>query len=292
MSVPSVPADVIAIAPDAAQAPPAPAASTCAGCGRELLGDFCHACGERRLRADEMTLRAFVRDVASEVADLDSRAYRSARALLTRPGFLTAEWVAGRRRAYVGPLKLFLISFAAILLASSLRPRAPLEESARTLDGSWMGGMADALAARAGLSRVETLERLNSITLSHLSWLSVLIPVVLAAVLVLVFKRRRRGYVEHLVFATHVSTVYFVLGIAVMPVQSLMKTQPLVAQALSVLVLGVMWVYVWRAVTCVYGDRGWRAGLRAAVVLVGINLGQGVAGLLAFGTATLSLLYL
>lgn len=289
----SVPADLIAIAPDVAQAPPVASASTCAGCERELLGDFCHACGERRLRAEEMTLRAFVRDVASEVADLDSRAYRSARGLLTQPGFLTAEWVAGRRRAYVGPLKLFLISFAAILLASSLRPRGRLEESARTLDGSWMVGAVDALAGRLGLSRVDALERLNTTMLGHLSWLSVLIPVVLAAVLAVIFVRRRRGYVEHLVFATHVSAFYLILGISVIPVQLLAKGQPRALMlAMDAVVIGVMWVYLWRAVTRVYGDRGWRAALRAGLVLVGVNVGQGVAGLLAFATATLSLLYL
>ena len=119
---------------------------------------------------------------------------------------------------------------------------------------------------------------------------TIVLPAV-TSVLALVFKRRGRGYVEHLVFATHVSTVYFVLGIAVIPVQSLMKIQPAVAQGLSVLMMGLMWVYLWHAVACVYGDRRWRAGLRAALVLLGINVDQGVAGLFALGTATLSLLY-
>jgi hypothetical protein len=296
MSVPTpaVHASGVTDATDTAQAPaPAAGADLCAACGRALLGDFCHGCGERRLRADEMTLRAFVRDMASEVADLDSRAYRSLRLLFTRPGLLTAEWIAGRRRAYLGPLKLLVIAFAVLLLASSLLDRRPTTDMVRRLDGSWIGRAIEGLAGRLGLSRVETLERLNDAALSHLSWLSMLVPVVLAGVLAVVFVRRRRGYVEHLVFAAHTSAFYFILGLTIRVQQPAANPLPEVLQrAITVLVVGVTWAYLWRAITRVYGDRGWRAGLRSAVVVIGLNLAQMVATLLAFCTAALSLLYL
>ena len=293
MSVPTPHASGVTDATDTAQAPaPAAGADICAACGRALLGDFCHACGERRLRADEMTLRGFVRDTASEVADLDSRAYRSLRLLFTRPGFLTAEWIAGRRRAYLGPLKLLVIAFAVLLVASSLLHQRATADTVRRFDGSWIGGAIEGLAGRLKLSRVETLERLNDAALSHLSWLSMLVPVVLAGVLALVFARRRRGYVEHLVFAAHTSAFYFILGLA-LRVQPLADPLPQVLQrAITALLVGVTWAYLWRAITRVYGDRGWRAGLRSAVVVIGLNLAQMVATLLAFCTAALSLLYL
>lgn len=290
MSVPAAPGPAT---PDAAQAPSPQAAAACAACGSALLGDFCHACGEQRVRPEEMTLRAFVRDVASEVLDLDSRAYRSLRYLLARPGFLTAEWVAGRRRAYLGPLKLYLAVFAVLLLAGSVLTRPPTAEAAASADGTWMGGLVRALAGRAGTSAQETLERLNATALSHLSWLSLLIPVLLAAVLALVFARRGRGYVEHLVFAAHAAAFNLILGLFLLPVQPLLKSRPAIGLPLmALLTFGVMWVYLWRAVTRVYGDGGWRGGVRAAVVLLGFNFAQAVVAVLAAGTATLSLLYL
>lgn len=292
MSAPAVPAIPIPATPDAA--PPASAAQpgACAACGGALLGEFCHACGERRLRPDEMTLRAFVRDVASEVADLDSRAARSLRALLTRPGLLTAEWVAGRRRAYLGPLKLFLAAFAAILLVGRLLTRPVSAESERALDASWAGGVVSAVASRLEIPQAEALQRLNATALSHLSWLSVFIPVGLAAVLALVFLRRRRGYVEHLVFAAHASAFFFILGMGMLLMQRLAGGDTRVGQVLGGMVIAAMWVYLWRAVARVYGDRGWGAALRAGLLVIGYNLAQGVAGLLALGTATLSMLYL
>ena len=265
----------------------------CASCGAALQGEYCHACGERRMRPDELTLRAFARDVASEVGDLDSRAVRSIRYLMTRPGFLTAEFLAGRRRAYVGPLKLFLFSFAAMLVVDQLFSRPVMEEAVRQVNGSWLGGQLHVLAARLGTSEVDALERLNATAISHYSWISLLIPVLMGAVVALVLARRRSGYVGHLVFSAHVATFYFILAILAHPLELLARAYPAVAAPLLGLVMvGGTWVYLWLAVGRVYDARGWRGGALAAVLLAGFNLAQGVAGLLAVGTAALALLYL
>ncbi|HEU4882157.1 MAG TPA: DUF3667 domain-containing protein [Longimicrobium sp.] len=289
MSAPALPA----ILPDAAAPAPAASSDACASCGAALLGDFCHACGERRVQPDELTLRAFAREVASEVGDLDSRTYRSLRLLITRPGFLTAEFVAGRRRAYLGPLKLFLAAFAAILVASSVVARRPADDAVARMNGSWMGGIVDAIAARQGVSSAQAVERLNATAVSHLSWLSLLVPLILAGAVALVFARRRHGYVEHLVFALHVATFSFVMGIFTLPMEPLAQRRPAIGiPLLAALSLGVMGFYLWRAVARVYGDDGWRGGWRAGVLLVGFSLAQSVAGGLAMVTATLALLYL
>lgn len=293
MSAPAVPVHAFAAASDSTPASSAAVAGTCTACGGALLGDFCHACGERRLRPDEMTLRAFARDVASEVGDLDSRAARSLRYLVTRPGFLTAEFVAGRRRAYLGPLKLFIAAYAGVLLVDRLLSRPLTEEAAAAVQASWAGGIVNAVGARRGTSRVETLEQLAATSASHLSWLSLLIPVMLAAVLALVFARRGRGYVEHMVFAAHAATFSLLLELLVTPLEPVIVTRPAVAVPLIMLLtLGLMWLYLWRAVARVYGDVRWRGAWRAGVLVLGFTMAQSVAGLLATATATLSLLYL
>lgn len=293
MSIPALPLHGTSVVSPAASPSAVPAPGACAACATALHGEYCHACGERRIHPDELTLGAFVRDVAAEVADLDSRTYRSIRYLLLRPGFLTTEFLAGRRRDYVGPLKLFLAFFAVMLVAGKVFSRAATADDVRQIDGSWTAGIVDAVAARLRTTRTDAMERMNEATLAHVSWLSVLIPLVLGMVVALVFLRRRRGFVAHLVFATHLATFYFAVGIVVLPLRPLAEAYPVAGvAAIGVLTVGVSMLYLWRAVACVYGDSGWRAGIRAAALLLGLNLAQGVAGILAAGTATLALLYL
>lgn len=61
----------------------------------------------------------FMQDLVRVLFELDGRAYRTVGYLLTKPGFLTREYFAGRRQSYTPPLRLFLvISIGLFLLIS------------------------------------------------------------------------------------------------------------------------------------------------------------------------------
>ena len=95
------------------------ASDTCASCGAVSTGEFCSVCGERRAGAHDLSVRRVAGDLVEAVTTLDSRAYRSFRRLVTRPGFLTAELAAGRRQRYLAPIHLFvLVNLVYFLIAS------------------------------------------------------------------------------------------------------------------------------------------------------------------------------
>src|SRR5262245_26017273 len=89
----------------------------CASCDAELSGRrFCGACGERKLGRDDYSLLQFVKHALHEVTNLDAKALRSAIALLARPGLLTSEFLAGRRRKYLKPMTVFVLTNVAFFL--------------------------------------------------------------------------------------------------------------------------------------------------------------------------------
>ncbi len=61
----------------------------------------------------------FMREAAGRYVALDGRLWRTLGALVFRPGFLTREYLAGRRRRYIRPARLFLV--ASLLLFAVLR---------------------------------------------------------------------------------------------------------------------------------------------------------------------------
>jgi hypothetical protein len=99
-----------AVAADSAD----PAESNCRNCGTPLQGDFCYNCGQKESTCDHDFL-----DLAGDLFVWDSRFWRTLIALLIKPGFLTAEYIAGRKARYMPPLRLYLvISFFMFLLLS------------------------------------------------------------------------------------------------------------------------------------------------------------------------------
>ena len=71
---------------------PEGAQTVCANCGVALAGDYCHGCGEKRPDARDISVKHFVAEAAGELTSVEhSKLWRTLRALLFKPGLLTAE---------------------------------------------------------------------------------------------------------------------------------------------------------------------------------------------------------
>src|SRR4029077_7772866 len=90
---------------------PTPGMERCVSCDASLSGPYCSRCGERALEPDALTLRHFlVHTVAHELLHLDGALWRTLQLLFVRPGRLSLEYAAGRRRPYINPFRLLLIA--------------------------------------------------------------------------------------------------------------------------------------------------------------------------------------
>ena len=106
----------------------------CRNCGALAAGAYCPECGqETHLRLP--TLREFLREAAGRYVALDGRFWRTLIALSFRPGRLTREYFAGRRRRYVRPARLFLvlsIALFALLRFTGEPPQLVDQDAARS----------------------------------------------------------------------------------------------------------------------------------------------------------------
>jgi Protein of unknown function (DUF3667) len=97
-------------------------AAICRNCGAPAPDKFCPSCGQEtdtRLP----TLRKFMHDATGRLISFDSRLWRTLFALVAKPGFLTREYLGGRRRRYLRPTRLYLVM--SLLLFAVLRLEVP-----------------------------------------------------------------------------------------------------------------------------------------------------------------------
>ncbi len=90
----------------------------CRNCGSELSGPYCSQCGQK-----DKDVHIPVKELASELVEIipafDERLFKTIRPLFMRPGFLTLEYLSGKRKQFLSPFKLyFFISFVFFLAGS------------------------------------------------------------------------------------------------------------------------------------------------------------------------------
>ena len=272
---------------------------TCRNCGAPVDGAYCAACGqETALRLP--TLREFLREAAGRYVALDGRFWRTMFALLARPGFLTREYLAGRRRRYIRPARLYL--FATLIFFAVTRllvgpidifeVHADTPEEAKYLspDKGFNVQMGeDAFGSLElqkrwnrfnNLSRSDKAEQLGEGMLRYAPYaLFVLLPA-FALLLKLVYLGRRRRYPrrprlygEHLVFAAYDHAFVFVAATIM-----LLLLGRAMALTIGVWVVGL---YLLLSMRSVYGGPWIGLLLRAFVLFVSymVLVGLATAGL-------------
>jgi hypothetical protein len=82
--------------------------ANCVGCGAAVTGRYCAACGEHA-ELHDYSMKHFVEEVLETTAHVDGRVFGSFRSLLTQPGQLAADFLAGRRKTQMGPVQMFVV---------------------------------------------------------------------------------------------------------------------------------------------------------------------------------------
>lgn len=91
---------------------------TCLNCRRVVPERFCTHCGQENVQPRRPFHYLFTHFV-EDLVHYDSSFYKTVKALLFKPGRLTNEYLAGRRKSYVPPVKLYIfINFLTFFLIS------------------------------------------------------------------------------------------------------------------------------------------------------------------------------
>ena len=280
--------------------PDVPAAA-CANCGAALATprpNFCPACGQ------ETTLRPprlgeFLQQFGGAYFATEGALWRTLKLLLLQPGELTRQYLAGRRRHYVLPLRLYLsVSLLVLLLLQALATVAIERPGATQIDKVEARNVQiDLPFGRAGLRDgvfycegmpawvcrrlqrrididpkflVREMEQLGLRFVAKVGGAMFVLLPGFALWLKLAYRNRGLRYTEHLVFALHVHAFWFLMLALVF------ADLPLVSTAAGWAVP----VYTLLAMGRVYGGRWGPRLARAALVslLYGLTLALALAG--------------
>jgi len=87
----------------------------CLNCHTEVQGRFCHVCGQENIEPKESVWH-LVSHFFQDITHFDGKFFSTVKYLITRPGFLSAEYSNGRRASYVNPIRMYIFTSAFFFL--------------------------------------------------------------------------------------------------------------------------------------------------------------------------------
>ena len=173
----------------------------CPNCGSDLSGEYCNNCGQKKIHRQEFSVKHFTRQALNEVTDLESnKIFKTLVALLFRPGILAAEYLAGRKGKYVGPIRLYL-TFSAIYFLFAWGALSDIRGG-----GSARAARSPATIAMArerGVAPQVLADRIYEKAEKYAGTLRFVSVLISGLFLSLLYYSMKRFYVEHLIFSLY-----------------------------------------------------------------------------------------
>ena len=87
----------------------------CLNCNAQVIGQYCHICGQENILSKE-SVRHLMTHYFEDITHFDGKFFSSIQLLIFRPGFLSTQYVAGRRSSYLNPIRMYVFTSAIFFL--------------------------------------------------------------------------------------------------------------------------------------------------------------------------------
>lgn len=87
----------------------------CLNCNAQVYGKYCHICGQENIEPKE-TAWHLVTHFFQDITHFDGKFFSTVKLLIIRPGFLSREYMAGRRVSYLNPIRMYIFTSAFFFL--------------------------------------------------------------------------------------------------------------------------------------------------------------------------------
>jgi hypothetical protein len=241
-------------------------------CGTVLTGNFCANCGEKKLNpSKDYSIGKFLEQTVDGFTHFDSKFLRSFKALLFKPGFLTLEFINGRKTRYMKPVQIFIISSVLLyfIFPSNATFFHPIQYMGKGVNLiKFDGTTAIKKKAEADSTSTHVIIKQGNTEAAHKSkaFLFLLIPF-WGFLFYLLFYKALPWIVPHLIFVTHLLSFLIILFIVHLTIARLFNLSDLGDEALVPLI-ALFATYLFIAIRKTYQRGVLRTALSWAISLV------------------------
>lgn len=206
---------------------------TCLNCTSYISDKFqyCPSCGQET-KLDQ-SVKSLFSHFLNDYFTFDSKIVRSILPLITRPAFLTKQFLAGRRVQYIAPLRLFIFLSLIFFLVLSTTNTSAVEITKSENEDFW-----------------------NRFFDNWLPKLFFFLLPLFALIISLLYRKKKLGLMPHFLFALHFHASLFLMGILYGLLSFVFaKLNWFILNEVFLVLVGLyLAFYLWRSLRKMYGE--------------------------------------
>jgi hypothetical protein len=257
----------------------------CKSCGNTFVGLYCNQCGEKVIEPKDRKFKTFLGSVLIATTFVDNKFAKSLWLTIKNPGFLSREYVDGRRVNYMRPLQMFFILNLVYFLFPILQMfNATLQTQQYVLPHK-------KLAHRMVLEKIHEegldmrgFELMYNDKTTSLAKLLVVLFVILASLpLSAIFQKRNRYFTDHVALSVELTSFNLAvnaigLSVIFLVISKLFSWGNVSSGSyLNDLTLTIIFVitnlyFIFRSARTFYNQKGKRLVIKAMLGVVGLFL--------------------
>jgi len=262
-----------------------PIEHTCKSCGNVFKGLYCNACGEKVIEAKDRKFRTFLGSVLIATTIVDNKFLKSLWLTISKPGFLSREYVDGRRVHYMRPLQMFFILNLIYFLFPVLQMfSSTLYSQMNVLPHRKLAREVISTKLTENQMSMQGFELVYNDKTTSLAKLLVVLFIVLASLpLSLIFKKKNRYFTDHVALSVELTSFNLavntiLLTILLWSISKILRWSHLTwgsylnDTSLTIIFVLTNVYFLFRAARNFYSQKGKRQIVKVALGIIGLFL--------------------
>lgn len=266
----------------------------CKTCGHAFTGLYCNRCGEKVLNPAPRTLQETLSHVQWTTIT-DNKFFKTLKLVIAKPGFLSQEYVTGRRVNYLRPLQLFFI----LNLVYFLFPLVQLFNTSLNTQmylrthSALVRKMVNSKLASEGFNYQAYSLMYNEKSTSLAKLLVIIFVVVAALPFSIIYRKRNRYFADHIALSIELAAFNLAmnalfLSLFLIIVNKLIRwTHTGWEKYLNDFTLTIIFIltnlyFLFSAGNIFYGQRGYKLIIKVLMGLIGLFMALEVYRLILF----------
>jgi len=258
---------------------------TCKSCGNVFRGLYCNVCGEKVIEAKDRKFRTFLGSVLIATTIVDNKFLKSLWLTISNPGFLSREYVDGRRVHYMRPLQMFFILNLIYFLFPVLQMfSSSLYSQLNVLPHRKIAREVISTKLTENQMSMQGFELVYNDKTTSLAKLLVVLFIVLASLpLSLIFKKKNRYFTDHVALSVELTSFNLavntiLLTILLWTISKVLRWSHLTwgtylnDTSLTIIFVLTNVYFLFRAARNFYSQKGKRQIVKVALGIIGLFL--------------------